>query len=486
MKKPDFSFHNLKASFSARSLRIGGYSVIITAIVLAIVVAVNVIAGALPMKLTKIDTTSNQLYSISQQSEDVLRGLKTDVTVYWVVRAGMESDMVEELLKKYDDISDRLKVVKKDPDLYPTFLHQYDLQTLSDNSVVVESDLRFSYVNYEDMIAVNQNYDSSTGQTMESYFFAGESLVTSSIDYVAKTEIPKMYVLTGHGEATLSAYFADAISKENIDTEELHLLTMDAVPEDADCILINGPKTDLSDEELTKLQDYISDGGNLMLLTDPPENGPLTNLETLMADYGVSAVEGVVIEADTGHFAYSYPHYLLPALNTHSITKPLMSGSYYALLPVAHGLTVKKELPAHLEVTKILTTSDIAFSKLAGYKLTTYEKEEGDIDGPFALGVAITDSSTDSNLVWISSTRLLNDDANSMVAGGNHDLFMNCLNWMCSVDGSGITIRAKSLSYDYLTINSESANVLTVLMVGLIPLTYLAIGIAARVRRSRR
>ena len=39
-------------------------------------------------------------------------------------------------------------------------------------------------------------------------------------------------------------------------------------------------------------------------------------------------------------------------------------------------------------MTSLLTTSDAAFSKLAGYDMTTYEKEEGDIDGPFSLGVS--------------------------------------------------------------------------------------------------
>ena len=39
-----------------------------------------------------------------------------------------------------------------------------------------------------------------------------------------------------------------------------------------------------------------------------------------------------------------------------------------------------------------MTTSESAFSKTAGYDLTTYEKEDGDVDGPFALAVAIESS----------------------------------------------------------------------------------------------
>lgn len=476
----------LKASFSARSLRIGGYSVAVTAIVLVIVIAVNVIAGAMPATMTRIDTTSNQLYSISQQTEKVIRGLQTDVTVYWVVRSGMEDDVIGEMLDKYDALSERLHVVKKDPDLYPTFLKQFNLTTLTDNSVIAESSMRFSYADYNQMVATQEEPDYATGGYVEKTYFIGESMITSIIDYAAKIQIPKLYALTGHGEASLSAFFADAVSKENIEMAQLHLLTVDAVPEDANCVLINAPTSDLTEEELTKLRAYIKGGGNLMLITDPPEKAPLANLAALMADYGVTATKGVVIEADGGHYAYSYPHYLLPTLNEHTVTKPMMTGTYYVLLPVAQGLVIDSELPEGVTVTPLLTTSKSAFSKVAGYKLSTYEKEEGDIDGPFALGVAITDSSSKSNMVWVTSSRFLNDDANTMVAGGNQDLFLNSLNWMCNVGDSGISIHAKDLSYEYLTINAETANILTVLVVGVIPLIYMTIGLVVRIRRRNR
>lgn len=63
----------------------------------------------------------------------------------------------------------------------------------------------------------------------------------------------------------------------------------------------------------------------------------------------------------------------------------------------------------------MLTTSGEAFSKLSGYNMTTYEKEEGDIDGPFALAVAVTETLDDggeTELIWVSSAYLLDDATN--------------------------------------------------------------------------
>ena len=345
----------------------------------------------------------------------------------------------------------------------------------------MESSLRYTYVSYDDIYPYELDY--STYSYV--YEFDGEGQLTSAIDFVAKAEIPKLYILTGHGEASLSATFSDAVSKENIETEELYLLTEGTVPEDADCVLIYAPQSDISEEELTALQEYLSNGGNLLALTDPPSDGALTNLEALMAAYGVTTAEGIVVEGNSGNYAWGYPYYLLPDVNSHTVTSPLISGGYNVLLPVAQGLQVADSLPDGVSVTELLTTSDDSFSKIAEY-WTTYEKEDGDIDGPFALGVAITDSNADSNIVWISSSALLNDSANTRVSGGNQDLFLNCLNWMCEVGESGITIHAKSLDYEYLTIPEETVSTLSVLMVGIIPLAYLAVGITVRVRRKRR
>ncbi len=52
-----------------------------------------------------------------------------------------------------------------------------------------------------------------------------------AIDYVTTEELPKIYILEGHGEAELPASFRDQIEKENMETESPLLLTLDAIPE---------------------------------------------------------------------------------------------------------------------------------------------------------------------------------------------------------------------------------------------------------------
>ncbi len=120
--------------------------------------------------------------------------------------------------------------------------------------------------------------------------------------------------------------------------------------------------------------------------------------------------------------------------------------------------------------------------------MTTYEKEEGDIDGPFALAVAVTETLDDggeTELIWVSSAYLLDDATNQGVSGGNEDFFLNCLNWLCGSE-SGISIHAKSISNEYLTITSGASSMLTALVVVIIPAAFLAFGIVVWYRRKKR
>lgn len=479
LKKPD-----IKGSFQTRSFRVGGYSVAAAVIVLAIVIAANLFVNALPASITQFDTTANQLFTISEQTEDILSGLEEPVTIYWVVQAGYEDENLEMLLDRYEALSNQIQVVQKDPDVYPTFVQQYVTGTFYNNSLIVESGERYRFVSYEDIY--EYELDDSSWSYSES--FAGESALTSAVSYVTNGELPKVYTLTGHGESELSTTFQTAVAKENMELEDLSLLTADEVPEDADCVLIYAPKSDIAEEEKELLLAYVQSGGSLFLVTDPLEDGAaLTNLEALMAEYGVSAAEGVVIEGDRNYYALGAPYYLLPDLASHTITSPLSESGYYVLLSVAQGLTVSDTLPDGVSVTELLTTSSAAFSKIAGYGLTTYEKESGDIDGPFALAVAVTQTldEGESHIVWVSSSALLDDATNSTISGGNQDFFLNALGWMCEHEDS-ISIHAKSMDYEYLTMSSATASQLTILVIAVIPLVYLGTGICTWIRRKRK
>ena len=455
----------------------GSYSLAITAVVLAILIAVNVLVSALPTTLTKYDISSSKLYSITSNTKVVVGALTEDVTIYWIVQSGQEDSVIENLLGKYESLSDHITVVKKNPDVYPTFAEQYTDETVQNNSLVVECGERSRYIGYDDIYLQEADLYSYTYNTS----FDGEGAITSAIDYVVTEDLPQLYVLEGHGEAELPATFSEQIEKENIETQSLSLLTVDEIPEDADCILIYAPASDLSQEEVEMLDDYTKNGGKLLVMAGPTEeNGTLENLYSLLSGYGVETCDGIVVEADREHYTFQ-PYILLPDLMSSDITDPLIEENYYVNMPISQDLILDNADDA---VTALMTTSDAAFSKIAGYDLDTYEKEEGDIDGPFAVAVSI-DCGSDGQILWFSSSTFLEDMYNAWSSGSNADLAMNALSSLIG-EREAMAIRSKSLNYNYLTISDSTASLLKVLMIGVFPLGYLGIGIGVILKRRRK
>lgn len=218
------------------------------------------------------------------------------LTGNWVVQSGQEDAVMENLLSKYDSLSEHVEVVKKNPDVYPAFAEQYTDKTVQNNSLIVECGDRSRYIGYDDIYIQTADLYSYTCNTS----FDGEGAITSAIDYVVSEELPRVYLLEGHGEQELPASFQDQIEKENMAVEALSLLTVDQIPEDAGCLMIYAPKSDISETERDLLAGYAAQGGTLLVAAGPVEDGILENLYSLLADYGVKTCEGIVVEGDRG------------------------------------------------------------------------------------------------------------------------------------------------------------------------------------------
>lgn len=289
----------IREQFSTRSSKAGSYSFFLTAIVLAIIITVNFALSFLPDSYVQEDLTANQLYSISSQSKVLLSTLEEDITVYWVVASGEEDEYIEKLLHNYEDYTSKVSVAKKDPDLDPEFTNSYTDGEVYNNSVIVECGDKYRYISYEEMYEVSNEYYSIYSTADE---FSGESLITSAISYCITEELPVIHVLEGHGEEELTEDFQSALERDNLETESLSLLSGDSVPEEVECILINSPSTDISETEKDMLIEYLDNGGRLLIISGTVQEDELTNLNAVAEYYGISVLEGVVVEEDQRYY----------------------------------------------------------------------------------------------------------------------------------------------------------------------------------------
>ncbi len=525
-----------KNDFNKKTIKNGSYSMVITAIVIVAVIVLNLIVGDLPTKYTQIDASEGKIYSIGEETEKLVKNLDKDVTLYLIAQSGSEDEVIQKMLQRYEDLSDHITVELKDPVLYPSFTSNYTDDEVSENSVIVECGDKSRVVNYSSMYESSMNYYNYSS-TVTAY--DGEGQITSAISYVTSDDNPIVYTLEGHGEASLSSSLTELIEKSNIETQSLNLLTEETVPDDASCLMIASPTKDISADEAAKVIEYLQNGGKALILSDYSA-GEMPNLNSVLNAYGVNKEESVVFEGDMQHYISMTPYYILPDMESHDITSSL-SGNYI-LMPIAQPITELEDARDTLEISPILSTTDDAYAKTNVDNMETLEKEDGDTDGPFNVGVAITeevgtdteedtadteeetadtaettDETTDTadetaeteesteettdseeteneedeakltKLVYYSSGSLLTDSIDQMVTGSDSQLISNSLNWLCntSEDSSYASIPSKSLEVEYLTYTAYDASFWSIMVIGVIPCAFLIVGFCIWMKRRK-
>lgn len=509
------SIQKRRWTVTKNSWKTGAFSTTFIAVTVALAVIVNFVVGKLPTTITNIDVTSQKLYSITDASYKVLDSLTDDVTIYVIAKESTADATLAETLKRYEDGSKHVKVEYKDPSVSPNFYTTYTDTAPSANSLIVVSDKRSRVVDYSDVYEKTVDYNTYS-QTITGY--DGEGIITSAISYVTSDNMPKVYVIEGHNETAFADDFSTAFEKANISTENINLIQYDAIPEDASGIIINAPTSDFSKDDANKVKDYLKAGGKALIsLCYTKEK--MDNFNSILSDYQVSVADGVVVEGNKNSY-YQVPFYILPEIASSELTSGCTST--YIFAPYAVGMTYPQELSDDtLTITKLLTTSDESFAKANVENAESYDKEKGDTDGPFALGLYIkqtaksSDSSgtsdeeakddpktsdkesendketndkkeSDTEIMLFSSSTMFTQQANQMVSGNNLTMFSNCINKFKGTEESNIVIPVKAYDFSKLTIASSTGMAVALFGIIIIPLGLLILGIVIWIRRRKK
>ncbi|MDF2589899.1 MAG: hypothetical protein K0S41_3740 [Anaerocolumna sp.] len=470
-----------KASFASRKFKGGAYATIISVVVIVLIILVNVFVTELNLK---IDVSNQNMYTLTGESKDYVKGIKDDITIYYIAQSGKEDASIKEMIEKYASYSSHIKIEYKDPVLYPKFASEYTDAELTENSVLVVNNTngRAKYVDNADMFISDVDY-----QTYQTYVSAidVEGQVTSALQYVTTQNLPIMYMVEGHGETAISDTLASSIAKVNVKTNTLSTLTAESIPEDCSILLMNGPQTDYSEDEDKMIKDYIAKGGDAIVLLDYSVKG-LKNLKGLMEYYGINFVDGIVLESKQGYYMGQYVNNLVPNIESHDITTDIKTDKESIVVPTAVGIVKSDSARSSITIDPILTTSDGSYSKV-DINSSVVDKEDGDIDGPFNLGVAITENynNVETKLVVYGSSYIIDESMVSYAALGNLDLFLNSVNFVSGKEDS-LAIRTRSVTQEYLTLNAAQVNFWAVIIVVIIPVLVLSLGGFVCLRRRKK
>lgn len=476
-----------------QAIRYGAAGTVGLVLVLAATILVNYVSAR---RYVKKDWTTSKVYTLSERSANLVRDLDETVrAVVFMVPGSPLYSQVRELLEQYVAVSDRIEVEYIDPDREPLTTRQLAEEfgiSVADTVVFVAGE-RTRYVT-SDQMAEYDYQGMQLGGAPKMTAFTGEEQFTSAILSLVAPDVPKVYVVAGHGEASLEATAAgpgersltvlsEALSRETIETEPLELFA-GQVPDDADVVAIIGPTRPYTEVEIEALGRFLDRGGRLLVcldpVIDPAGTMRATRLEELLAERGVETGDDLVIDP-----ARKLPFYDLSAVYlTDFADHPVTTG----MEGLAVLFTITRSVSAAGDGVELVETSADGWGETdLGMLLRgdPVDVEEADTPGPVSVAVAVEgegevardvanaggdDADTESSgppqwrMVVFGDSDFLSDVQISNA--GNLALAMNAFNWLAERERSlGIPPRQVEEVSLYLSGDQLRAILLVVLVV---------------------
>lgn len=471
-------------------LRNVSLTILLVAIIICLYFIINI--GIEMLNPTDIDMTKDKNYSISQQTKDKLTNLDKDVTIYLYKFENYQ--YVVDFANKYTKINDHIKAENlENLNSKSEWKTEYGLSDSTPAIIVSSGDNEKVLYEY-DLIT----YDYTSGRQID----ITEEAITNAIVNVTIDEKPKLYLLTGHNQYSDEYLYSmqSALLSEGNEFETVDLLSKGKVPDDCDVLIITTLKEDITQAEKDYIIDYIKNGGDILLLSDPNINKlELPNFQKVLDEYGISISEGILLEGDSSRRIANYPNMILTNIDSGtSITRNLETGINLCLVTLGKIDIEDQEKLEDLNVTTeiLATVSDKAFYR-TDIDIDTFDKTDDDEDAPNAVVGAILTKQVDgdnnskllvfSNNVFATNAPIQINTQYYMYAidlYNNQDAILNSLSYLTEREDT-ITIRKDIEIVNYAVSESQHQIILTIIF-GL-PIFIIIVGIIVwQVRRRKK
>jgi ABC-2 type transport system permease protein len=469
----------------------GIYIWTVCVVVIVLVLAFNFLMNLLENRFNlRADLSQYQVYSLTQETENVLDSLSQPVEIYSLYTASSEDSLTKELLEKYKAYSPKVKYENVDPLKNPTFAQAFDPDKngIAVNSIIVMDEARKHYK----VISQDQLYilDSSTGSVLGTM---AEQYITSAVNYIETGIVKSVKVLTGHDEAAPSSYLTllNALSSRGYEMASYNTMTSaDPLDPMNDTLLVVSPKSDLSDDEYAAISEFLTDGGkaliimqNLSVDSDSGDVKVLTdkfpNFAALLLEYDMSVNKDIIIGQDETRY-YGQVTSLVPEIQAHEITVPIIQAGGNVVMSINSSINVPQVQDGDVTVSPLLVTDESCYAKSLE-NMTMVTKEPNDKQGAFVIGALAEKGG--SRLALFTSEAFFTDTA--IETANNYELAVNTLSYLGEQENS-ITIQPKQIRGDLLQIQNQfQKNLLSVIVIAVLPAAIIIAGVFVWRKRRR-
>ena len=440
-----------------RQTKFAAYTTAYILVVIAVLTAINWL-GVRHNK--SIDTTANKRYSISDQTEKIVKNLKQDVKIsFWDSPEQFRG--ARDLLDRYDALSDKLTVEYVDGNKMARLAREKNIK--QPGTILVES-----------------------GNNRQEAKSLTEEEITGALVRLLKGTERQVCFVQGSGEHDLAdsqkgtgySQVKTLLERNNYKTETISLLEKREIPAACTITVVAGPRFDYPAEVVKVLQDRVEQNGSVLFMLDPPlqlgteKISPNNDLVAMLDKWGVTLNPDLVIDDSRAGqmFGLSEATPLVAAYDTHPIVREMSRVA--TAFPLVRSLEVKSG------AQKLFSTLQSSFSTR---NLSSAQIQPSKDDKPGPLAIAAAGTVKKGRFVVVGSSMFV---SNSILRfQGNGDLFMNMCNWL-SADEDLISIRPKDP--DNRPMNLSRAQILTIRTFSQFVLPLLAIGAGIMVWLKRR
>ncbi|TAK34758.1 MAG: hypothetical protein EPO21_08775 [Chloroflexota bacterium] len=450
----------IRKAVGARETRYGSNTVAMVLIFAAVIGVVNFIVA---QRNQTWDVTATQQFTISQQTINLLKGIKDPITIKaFFSEQAYNKKQAQDTLNSYTRYTDKLSVQWIDPVRDPNAAMQYNLT--SDGTTFFE-----------------------LGSKRQSTLGVGESDFTGTLMKLLSTEQKTVYFLKGHKERALDgsdqngySQLKAALEQNNYKTDTVDLSTNPTLTIQSTVLVIASPQSDLLPDEQKALTSYLEQSGKALFLGDPRS---LPSVNEVLKPYGVTLEDGFVIDP-VNYVAQLGPTVpIIPDRQGADSANPVTKDLGRILLPASASVTIAEDAPSEETITPMLQTTTQSWLVRPSTRTDGQFNAASDLRGPLNIGALVqapiksgdnADNKKNTRIAVVGNS-LFATNQFLMTIEGNRDLFVNTVNWLSESEDM-IAIGPKPMDTRQIFLMPSDMNLVFWSSVVFLPAVVLAIG----------
>ena len=495
----------------------GAYSVIITAVFLAIVIAFNWLFISLSEKYHwEIDMTPEKIHSMDEENIKYLKSLKEEVQIIVVAASASEYSEImsswapeyyqvysgdqyytqtAELVQKYATYNDKIKVRFLDSQSteFTEINQKYADLDIAYGDILVsyqisDEEERIKKISFDEIYNYDSDSYSSTTYVTSNNI---ENALTNAITYVIGGEAKKAVLITGHSKNDNTSNYVDLLKLNGYTVETIDEKIVTEIPEDANLVAVLSPSSDFYESELILLSEYLDNDGKLgkgFVYFADASSPVLPNLNAFLEEWGIKFREGILFENENPDPNDSSK--LTMSLDSTVDTTGMTDGRIEA----AYNVPMLTEEPDNttITVTNLVVTNDTTVIAPVG-AANDWKPETQDDVGQY-VGVAYSEQlsyDVDNNrqtsyVVAFSSVQFIQSEYAELQESNNKDIVLYCTDLAANITDGGVKFITKTITTEwYSDVTESGVKWMRGIFVIALPIIVLAAGVYVAIRRRR-